>query len=64
MMDSFLFIVYNDGTTKNLMSLTGTIPILFQGELLSWVSLYYLKKKKTFLLLHEFMETFFIKKIK
>ncbi|XP_040018073.1 tumor susceptibility gene 101 protein [Gasterosteus aculeatus] len=24
--------VYNDGTTKNLMSLTGTIPVLFEDE--------------------------------
>lgn len=32
MIVTFLFTVYNDGTTKNLMSLTGTIPILFQGD--------------------------------
>lgn len=26
------FIVYNDGTTKDLMSLSGTIPIMFNGN--------------------------------
>uniref|UniRef100_A0A8D0AQ49 UEV domain-containing protein n=1 Tax=Sander lucioperca TaxID=283035 RepID=A0A8D0AQ49_SANLU len=29
MMDRY---VYNDGTTKNLMSLTGTIPVMFADE--------------------------------
>ncbi|XP_026167011.1 tumor susceptibility gene 101 protein [Mastacembelus armatus] len=29
MMDKY---VYNDGTTKNLMSLTGTIPVTFNGK--------------------------------
>ena len=27
-----LFTVYNDGTKKNLMSLTGTIPVLYDGK--------------------------------
>lgn len=38
MMVTFLFTVYNDGSTKNLMSLTGTIPILFQGDFVFMVS--------------------------
>uniref|UniRef100_A0A3Q3XJM0 UEV domain-containing protein n=1 Tax=Mola mola TaxID=94237 RepID=A0A3Q3XJM0_MOLML len=29
MMDTY---VYNDGTTKELMSLTGTLPVLFNDE--------------------------------
>lgn len=28
----FVFTVYNDGTKKNLMSLTGTIPVLYDGK--------------------------------
>lgn len=28
----FIFTVYNDGTTKDLMSLTGTIPVMFEGN--------------------------------
>lgn len=24
--------VYNDGTTKNLMSITGTIPVVYTGK--------------------------------
>lgn len=29
----FVFLtVYNDGTTKDLMSLTGTIPVIFEGN--------------------------------
>lgn len=44
MIITFLFTVYNDGTTKNLMNLTGTIPILFQGDFAFFLTSLYIKE--------------------
>lgn len=56
---TFVFTVYNDGTIKNLMSLTGTIPVLFQGDfaLMDPFFICFLKCIASIFFLQEFMDT-------